>query len=119
MDIEKIAPAYIGEQRLRLALRDLNVRPRVGLVLVLTVDYSDTAIELGGEPVGVVLPLIYTVTQPDGSKLVERIYERVPPTVLDFVPELSGRHMVRIGEAFHNRWWGSTFITVVGDQRDA
>jgi hypothetical protein len=113
MDINKIAPSFIGEQRLTLALRDLNVKPRVGLVLVLVVDYGAC------EPEGVVLPLVYTVTQPDGTKLVERLFELVPPTVVDFVPEVSGQHMVRIGEAFHNRWWGDTFITVVGDQRDA
>lgn len=119
MDLDKIAPSYVGEQRLKLALRDLNVKPRVGLVLILTVDYSDTALEVGGDQVGVVLPLIYTVTQPDGSKLVERLFELVPPSVVDFVPEVSGNHLVRIGEAFHNRWWGSTILTVVGDERDA
>jgi len=119
MDVDKIAPAYVGDQRLTLALRDADIKPRVGLVLVLTVDYSNTALEPGGDQVGVLLPLVYTVTQPDGTKLVERLFELVPPSVVDFVPEVSGNHLVRIGEAFHNRWWGSLLITVVGDQRDA
>lgn len=109
MDLNKIAPAYLGEQRLTLALRDLGIRPRVGLVLVLTIDYSAC------DPEGVVLPLIYTVTQPDGTKLTRRLYKLVPPAVVDFVPEVSGTHLVRIGEAFHNRWWGSLQVPVIGD----
>jgi len=59
------------------------------------------------------------VSQPDGTKLVSRVYKRLPPAVVDFVPEGSGSHVVRIGEAFHNRWWGSLQVDVLGDELEA
>jgi hypothetical protein len=113
MNIDDIAPDYVGAKRLKLALSDLSQVPRVGDVVILTVDYASA------EPEGVVVPLAYTVTQPDGSKLERRVYARRPPPRVDFVPETSGTHLVRIGEVHHNRWWGSLQVTVIGDDAEA
>jgi hypothetical protein len=117
--VDEIAPSKLAQSKLVLEL-DSTIAPTdvlVGSVVLVSVNYDgasndDPDLDLGG----VVLPLIYTVTQPDGSKIIRRTFDLVVPRRLSFQPELPGKHLVRLGEAFHNRTWGSVIIEVLGGQ---
>jgi hypothetical protein len=39
----------------------------------------------------------------------------VLPSALSFTPREGGRHLLRLGELAHNRWWGFLVVIVVGD----
>jgi hypothetical protein len=104
--VDEIAPDTLAQKRLTLSVD--SERPLVGSIVLVSVDYT------GAEPEGIVLPLIYSVTQPDGTNLVRRLMKIAGPRRLSFQPELPGRHFVRLGEAFHNRWWGSVYVDVEG-----
>lgn len=106
--------ATVGGEAFAIALADPDVPVEVGQPVLLTVDYQNAEIEEGsGE--GVVLPLIFRVIEPDGSQLLERAFSTTAPATLEFEPKQRGRHLVRLGEQFHQRWFGFLVVTVVGD----
>ncbi len=108
---ESIAPDYVGEDRINLKISSEVTEAREGEPVLVVPDYSDCL------PDGASLPLVYTVTDPDGTKIEEKIFTRVKPGILEFTPTRGGKHLVRIGEKFHNRWFGSLVVDVVGDER--
>lgn len=109
MNIDEICPDFVGEALLKLSLIAGDPPPRTGEIVRLNVDYSATL------STGVVLPLVLSVTQPDGAKVRKYVYKRFAPSTVDFVPEASGVHLVRFGEAFHNLWFGYLEVDVAGD----
>ena len=109
--VDIIAPDSVGVVRIDLELSTETPIARENDSVFVVPSYARTV------PEGVVLPLIYTVTDPEGNRLVERRYIRKAPSLLEFVPNRGGRFLVRIGELFHNRWFGSLVVEVVGDLR--
>jgi hypothetical protein len=108
--IDEMSPSYVGENRIRLTL----ARPDDPLVafaaVLINVDYGKAL------PEGIELPLEFTVTSPTDVNNTRQVFERFPPTQLAFTPREGGSHLVRLGEIFHNRWWGSLVLEISGDR---
>lgn len=109
--IDLIAPASLGEDRIKLSLHPDTPTAREGETVLVVPDYSKCL------PDGASMPLIYTVTGPDGTVIEDRAFTRFPPAVIDFTPTRGGPHLVRLGEEFHNRWFGALVVNVDGDER--
>lgn len=107
--IDEIAPAYIGEDRIRLTLDEDLRHPRAHALVVVHVDYVETM------PQSVVLPLEVTVTRPNGQFLLRRVERRRAPATVAFTPREGGAFLVRVAEIGHNRWWGRLRVDVAGD----
>jgi len=108
--IDIIAPDYLDEKRITLALSTETLRPTENQPVLVTVDYADA------EPEAVALPLLLSVIQPNGTPLIERVFDRVAPPLLAFVPNEGGLHLVRLAELFHHRWFGALEVDVIGDE---
>ena len=108
--VDDISPAYLGEKRLVLAPLPGAPAPAAFAPVELTVDYS------AADPDGVALPLELTVTAPSASGFERRFYRHSRPLTVLFVPREGGRHLVRLREPWHNRWWGSLEIVVAGER---
>lgn len=109
-NLDELCPPYVGEARLALALRTGETGseiPRAGQVVDVTVSYADT-IDSGG----VMLPLDLHVASPDGRDQ-RRVYRRLVPSIVSFVPRAPGRHVVTLRERHHNRWVGTLVIDVL------
>jgi hypothetical protein len=108
--LDDISPRYMGEDRIRLTLSDPDQLLQVFRPVLITVDYSRCL------PQGVVLPLEFTVTGP-GNVLTERhVSKRFAPTTLVFVPKEGGSFLVRLGEMWHDLWWGKLVLEIAGDR---
>ena len=107
--LDDVCPPYVGDQRISLQLAPWVGAPRAFAPVVIAVDFSKTA------PSGVVMPLVFTVAAPSSATFVRRFIRRVLPTALSFTPREGGRHLIRLGELAHNRWWGSLLVVVSGD----
>lgn len=108
--LDDVSPRYIGEDRLRLTLADPDQILAAFQPVVIAVDYS------AAMPEGIMLPLELTVTAPNGSQILRRIYRRFPPPELAFVPRSGGAHLVRFTEQWHNQWWGRLVLEIAGDR---
>lgn len=106
--IDEISPSTLAQPNIGLSLAPQRLY--VGQAILVDVDFT-----LVGE-VGIVFPLVYTVTQPDGSKLIRELLKLLLPKRLVFQPEVAGRHLVRLGEAFHNLNWGAVEVTILGTE---
>ena len=109
---DELCPDYVGARRLVLALAPEAPSPRAFAPVDVTIDYS------GAEPEGVVLPLEMTITSPSPSNFVRRILRRTRPSSLSFVPREGGRHLIRVAEVGHNRWFGALLVDVAGERTD-
>jgi hypothetical protein len=107
--LDELCPPYVGDQRISLQLAPWSPAPLALAPVILLVDYKRT------RPQGIVLPLVFSVAGPSGPNLVRRLVRRVLPSALSFTPREGGRHLVRLGELAHNRWWGSLLVVVAGD----
>lgn len=107
---DELCPEYVGEKRITLNLDDALATIRARTTVFLNIDYS------GCEPEGVALPLVFTVTTERGSTFERRVYKRVAPTQIGFVPREGGLFTIRLAEFAHNRWFGSLEVTVQGDR---
>ena len=108
--IDDLSPRYYGEDRLRLTLRGANVPLIAFLGIVIDVDYSRAL------PEGVVLPLVFTVTAPSEANSRSTTYRRLLPRELAFIPREGGSHLIRLGEQWHNRWFGALVLDISGDR---
>ncbi len=109
---DDLCPSYVGDQRIRITLAPWAPAPIALTPVVIAVDYSRAA------PQGLCFPLVFTVAAPSSPTLVRRLIRRVRPSALAFTPREGGRHLVRLGELAHNKWWGSLVILVAGDPPD-
>lgn len=107
--LDELCPPYVGDQRISLELAPWAGAPRAFAPVVVAVDYAKTL------PGGLVLPLVFTFASPSSATYVRRIVRRIAPSALSFTPREGGRHLVRLGELAHNRWWGSLLVVVAGD----
>lgn len=110
--LDELCPDYVGERRLVLAVASADAIARAFGAIDLTVDYSQTM------PEGLVLPLELTIVSPSRSNFVRRLFRRTRPSSISFIPKEGGRHIVRLREVGHNRWWGALAIDVVGETTD-
>lgn len=108
--VDDICPRYVGEDRLRLTLTDPDQRLAAFVPVLVSVDY-DRAL-----PEGIVLPLEMSVTGPSGDTTHRMIYRRFAPTEVVFTPRQGGSHLVRLGEQWHNLWWGCLPLVIIGDR---
>jgi hypothetical protein len=106
--VDIIAPDTIGSNLIVLSLSTDTPVAREGQACLIDVDYSAC------DPAGASLPLVLTFTGPDGIRLVHRVFTRAKPRTFEVEPIQGGPHLVRIGEMFHNRSWGSLVLTVEG-----
>lgn len=110
--LDEISPDYIGAERLALSLSTATSSPKAFDGVEVLVDYSACL------PDGVVPPLLFSVLPPTRKNYEERIIRRHAPSSLLFVPREGGVHLVRLGELFHHRWFGTLEVTVQGDPLD-
>lgn len=111
MTQDEICPAYVGEDRLTLALSEDTLTPRAFAAVDVTIDYSRA--DTDG---GTVLPIEVTVTAPSASGFVKHTYRSTRPTLFTFKPREGGKHLVRVREVAHNRWFGVLAVDVAGDK---
>lgn len=111
MTLDELCPSYVGEDRITLALSEDTLNPRAFSAVDVTIDYDDA--DADG---GVVLPLEVTVTAPSPSGFVKHTYRSNRPTLYTFKPREGGKHLVRVREIGHNRWFGALVIDVAGDK---
>jgi hypothetical protein len=108
--LDDISPRYYGEDRLRLRLTDPDQPLAAFTAVLVSVDY---ALAL---PEGVVLPLEFTVTAPSAVNSIRKVFKRFAPNELAFTPREGGSHLVRLGEQWHNQWWGALVLEIAGDR---
>lgn len=107
--VDEVSPVTYGQDLIRIALAPSSPLVRAFEPCLVDVDYSLTL------PVGVVLPLVLTVTQSAGvATFQRRVYRHLVPSQISFSPREGGPCLVRLGEAHHNRWFGSLAIDVAG-----
>lgn len=107
--IDSIAPAYIGEDLIRLQLNESTRKPRVGQPVIVQVDYS-ASFAHGG----VSLPVERIIQGPLASDRKTHIYRRFRPSILTFVPTIPGEHLVLLRELHHNLFVGMLTLQVAG-----
>lgn len=107
---DELCPDYVGEKRIVLNLDDALATVRARDTVFVNVDYSAC------DPEGVALPLVMTITTERGSSFERRVFRRVAPSQIGFVPREGGTFTVRLGEFAHNRWYGAITVPVLGDR---
>lgn len=108
--LDEVSPRYMGEDRLRLTLSYPDAKLAAFTPILVSVDYSRAL------PAGVGLPLEFTVTAPSAVNSIATVFRAYIPQQLAFTPREGGRHLVRLAEQWHNRWWGSIELIVEGDR---
>lgn len=108
--VDEISPSTYGEDRIDLTLSQATPAPRAFEGVIVNVGYDRCA------PEGVVLPLELTIVGPSGAATYQRrVFRRFAPQDIAFTPREGGQHLVRLGEAHHNRWFGSLELNVEGN----
>jgi hypothetical protein len=108
--LDDICPSYVGEDRLRLTLADPNDPLTAFRAVLIDVDYSRAL------PDGVMLPLEFTVAAPSEVNNTRMLFRRFAPRQIAFTPREGGSFLVRLGELYHNKWWGSLVLEIAGDR---
>lgn len=116
---DELSPTYIGQPVVTLALvRPPDERRPALKPITLSVAIDPTAKMPDGETfvasVGLSLPLEMTVTAPTKRNFQRKNFQRGVPTSVTFTPREPGRHLVRLRELGHNRWFG-VIVVVVDD----
>lgn len=109
--VDEISPSYYGEDRIGLSLIEAQARSVLVAFqpVIIDVDYSAC------DPQGVVLPLELTITSESGSIVYQRkVFRRLAPSQVTFVPREGGEHLVRLAEQHHNRWFGRLHLAIQG-----
>jgi hypothetical protein len=107
--IDEICPVTTGEKRIVLQLAEDSLLPRAFVPVNVEANYDAC------DPEGVVFPLELTIVAPTESNFTRVIYNRSAPTTISFKPREGGKHVVRLGEIGHNRWFGYIEIAVAGE----
>lgn len=107
--VDEVSPSSYGQDLIGLTLSSDTPLVRAFEAVIILVDYSSTL------PAGVVLPLEFTVTSDSGAATFQRkVFRRVRPSQLVFIPREGGSHLVRLAEQHHNRFFGSLILEVEG-----
>ena len=109
--VDEVSPVTYGQDLIRLTLNQQTPIVRAFGACLIDVDYSLTL------PAGIMLPLEFTVSSAAGAATYQRrVYRRLVPPQIPFLPREGGPHIVRLAEAHHNRWFGALLIQVEGPQ---
>lgn len=111
--IEELSPSYLGEQRITMSCLTEPASVLAHRPVRVSVDVSRAL------PEGLLLPLEMVVQGPSPGSYQRKVFRRAVPSTIIFVPREGGRHLVRLSEVAHNKWWGSVKMTVLGDQLEA
>jgi hypothetical protein len=107
--VDEVSPVTYGQDLIRLTLSQQTLTVRAFGACLIDVDYSLTL------PAGIVLPLEFTVSSSAGAATYQRrVFRRLAPQQISFLPREGGPHLVRLAESHHNRWFGSLLIEVDG-----
>jgi hypothetical protein len=107
--VDEVSPVTYGQDLIRLTLSQQTQTVRAFGACLIDVDYSLTL------PAGIVLPLEFTVSSSAGAATYQRrVFRRLAPLQISFLPREGGPHLVRLAESHHNRWFGSLLIEVDG-----
>lgn len=106
--VDALAPEYMGEDRISLQLAEETRNPLAFRAVDILVNYEATLPEF------VVLPLEFIVRAPSEGNFRRRYYTRFAPSLLTFVPQEGGTHLVLLRETAHNRWLGKLRVEVEG-----
>jgi hypothetical protein len=106
---DEIAPAYIRNKLITLALDESSTVVRAFQPAVLNIDYSACA------PGGVMLPLLVEIQGPSPESYQRRVFAHVAPGSVVLSAREGGRHLITVSEVAHNRWFGSLQVDVLGD----
>lgn len=107
--IDELCPTYVGEKRLIMSLAEDSLSPRALTAINILVDYAAC------DPEGVVNPLELTIIAPTEQDFRRVRFNRSAPSTISFQPREGGRHVIRLGEVGHNRWFGFIEIDVAGE----
>lgn len=107
---DELCPDYVGAEYVVLNLSD----PDATLQAFTPISIDATYVAAGDE--GMCLPMVLTVVAPTASNFVRRVYRRIVPSSFSFTPREGGRHVIRLGEFAHNRWFGVLILDVAGDR---
>jgi hypothetical protein len=107
-NLDELSPRYLGEDRIGLELA-AEQNPIAGRAVSIVVDYTALA------PYQAKLPLEMVVQASAPESYQRRIFSRLRPTALTFVPREGGTHSVVLRELGHNRWWGKLRVSVQGE----
>lgn len=110
--IDELAPDFVGKRLLKLSLNSTET-PRAFSTIDVAIELLDEALTYG-----LILPMELTVTPPSPSGFYRKLFRRVIPIELSFIPREGGLHTVSLREVGHNRWWGALAIDVAGDRAD-
>src|SRR5262245_51723948 len=107
--VDEVSPVTYGQDLIRLTLSQQTPTVRAFAACLVDVDYSLTL------PSDIVLPLEMTVSSSSGAATYQRrVFRRLRPSQLSFVPREGGPHLLRLAESHHNRWFGALEIQVDG-----
>lgn len=107
--IDELCPPTVGEKRIVLSLSEDSLSPRAFTAVNVLVDYTAC------DPEGVVYPLELTIVVPTEQDFRRVRFNRSAPSTISFQPREGGRHVLRLGELGHNRWFGFIEIDVAGE----
>jgi hypothetical protein len=106
---ERVAPDEIGQKMIDVTLADADAMLLAHRPISLAISYARCA------PTGVMLPIVITVSSGSSQASYRRsVFARVAPDSYTFTPREGGPHVIRVAEAFHNRWWGALKVDVGG-----
>jgi hypothetical protein len=106
--VDDLAPAYMGEDRIRLTL--VTLAPQAFSEVEVEVDYAKTLPEF------VTKPLELIVRSPSPENFFYRVFARTVPRTITFIAREGGRHLVLVRESAHNLWHGKLVVDVAGDR---
>lgn len=109
--LDEICPPYVGERLVIVQLSKDTLAPQPFSVVDVLLDFS--ACKAYGD---VVLPIEITVTAPTPANFRRMTYRHIVPRLYTFRPCEAGRHLVRVAEVGHNRFWGALLIEVTGER---
>lgn len=112
MQLDRLSPAYLGEDKIAVQLADPSSKPTVGKTVRLDFGYDACA------PAGVVLPVEVVVQSPKAEGFESKVFRHSAPGAYAFTPIAAGPHLVLVRELFHNRWQGRLVFDVEGDAFD-
>lgn len=122
MSREIAMPDYVGAKAIVVQLSSATPAPTEGQVFVVEFDFSraETEPSTDNSPTaeGPALPLVVQLIAPSGRISSERVLDLVVPDSADFIADEGGAHLVRIAERYHNRWFGSLVVDVVGSRAE-
>jgi hypothetical protein len=111
-NLDQLSPRYLGEDRIGLELA-AGQSPIAGRAVSILVDYAALA------PYGAELPLEMIVQASAPESYQRRVFSRLQPSALTFVPREGGTHSVVLRELGHNKWWGQLRVAVKGELLEA